>query len=147
MSDTSVPEFEDGSPAGNTGGVAAPKFVKPTSFGAPGSDNTVKRVDLNDALVPRPQSTFVFRAKGHSMSRSGVDDGDILVVDRALAPTDGCTVIAVVEGELLCRKLRKRGSHVQLVTHAEDAKGYSPPEGEALEVWGVVTYAVKKLLP
>jgi len=47
-------------------------------------------LDLNQHLIKRPSSSFLFRVAGHSWASDGVFDGDIAVVDRALSakPTD-----------------------------------------------------------
>jgi len=42
-------------------------------FGSPGTDATVKRIDLNDALIRHPQSTFARRATGIHMRDAGSD--------------------------------------------------------------------------
>ena len=52
-------------------------------------------MDLNKALVKNPSSTFYARVKGESMINDGVDDGDLLVIDRSVEPY----------GELPCRLL------------------------------------------
>jgi DNA polymerase V len=86
------------------------------------------------------------RAAGSAMREAGIDDGDVLLVDRALTPAHGNVVVAVVDGELVCRRLWKQGQAVRLQAanpdHAEIAVG----GGEPLEIWGVVTTVIKSLL-
>lgn len=144
----SEPPFTDLPEGANVGssGETRSQSRRSTSFGSPGADSTVKRVDLNDALIRRPQSTFVFRAKGSAMHDAGIGDGDVLLVDRSLKATSGNIVIVSLDGELLCRRLSIGPQAVQLLA----ADGSTPPRvlpaGEALEVWGVVTTAIKSLL-
>ena len=60
----------------------APTGNGPTAsagFGSPGTDATVKRIDLNDALIRHPQSTFAMRAAGTQMRDAGIDDASIEV--------------------------------------------------------------------
>lgn len=47
-------------------------------------------LDLNQHLIKRPSSSFLFRVAGHTWASDGVFDGDIAIVDRALTagPTD-----------------------------------------------------------
>jgi DNA polymerase V len=75
---------------------------------SPGADSTVKRIDLNDALIRHPDATFVMRAAGAAMQGAGIDDADVLLVDRAIQPSHGHIVVAVVDGELVCRRLWKQ---------------------------------------
>lgn len=79
------------------------KSMASAGFGSPGEDTTVRRIDLNDALIRHPQATFVMRAAGHTMADACIADGDVLLVDRAIAPVHGHVVIATVVGELVCR--------------------------------------------
>lgn len=115
-------------------------------FGSPGTDSTVRRIDLNDALIRHPQATFMVRAAGAGMRLAGIDDGDVLLVDRALVPRHGNVVVAVVEGELTCRRLFSLGGVTKLEVANPDHTDIELNNGEQLEVWGVVTTVMKSLL-
>lgn len=145
-------DFTDGASVGRDGNApaAAPRRTS-NAFGSPGTDSTVKRLDLNDAFIKHPDATFIVRAAGNAMHGAGIADGDVLLVDRALTAQHGSIVIAVVEGELLCRRLDKpkaaRGKVASTRLIAADAL-VTPIEITAetpLEVWGVVTTAIKSL--
>ena len=133
----------------------APAGNGPTAsagFGSPGTDSTVKRIDLNDALIRHPQSTFAMRASGTRMCGAGIDDGDVLLIDRVLTPMHGQVVVAVLGGELVCRRLVKQ-AHVVKLQAALSASALVPTtadvevtDGEPLEIWGVVTTVIKSLL-
>ena len=140
----SHPDFEDGAPAGRDG-ASAPPAPRRTSnaFGSPGADSTVRRVDLNDALIRHPDATFVMRAAGNAMHDAGIGDGDVLLVDRALTATHGTVVIAAVAGELICRRLElppKPRAAADGVTAAIAITAETP-----VEVWGVVTTVIKSM--
>ena len=148
----SHPDFDDGAPAGRDGTTpaAAPRRTS-NAFGSPGTDSTVKRVDLNDALIRHPEATFVMRAAGDAMHAAGIADGDVLLVDRAITATHGAVVIAAVAGELICRHLElpsnKRSAAPAPRLVAADAATAAiviTPE-TPLEVWGVVTTVIKTL--
>jgi DNA polymerase V len=124
---------------------ATPAPTASTGFGSPGTDSTVRRLDLNDALIQHPQATYMMRARGTAMAGAGIGDGDILIVDRALVARSGSIVIAVLEGELVCRRLAIGDGSVRLeVAAAGHAAAVLGPD-EPLEVWGVVTSVVKSL--
>jgi DNA polymerase V len=116
-------------------------------FGSPGSDATVKRINLNDALITHPQATYVMRAAGSAMQAAGIADGDVLLVDRALRPSHGSIVIAVVDGELLCRRFWRQGTASGLAADGSARDDVVAGDGDALEIWGVVTTAIRSLLP
>lgn len=115
-------------------------------FGSPGADSTVRRIDLNDALIRHPQATYLMRATGAAMRDAGIDDGDVVLVDRVLAPTHGNVVVAAVDGELVCRRLFMHGSDVRLEAASSGHADIVVAQGDQLEVWGVVTTVVKSLL-
>lgn len=77
-------------------------------FGTPGEDVTVRRIDLNEALIRHPQWTFVMRAADDAMIDAGISNGDVLLVDRMLKAEHGHVVIATVDGELMRRRLHVR---------------------------------------
>lgn len=104
---------------------------------------------LNDALIRHPQGTFVMRASGSEMHDAGIDDGDVILVDRVLTPARGNIVVAVVEGEFLCRRLWKRDGVTRLQVAAADPDhepGDRRTSADPIEIWGVVTTAIKSLL-
>ena len=125
---------------------AARKSMASAGFGSPGEDVTVRRIDLNDALIRHPQSTFVMRAAGDAMADAGIANGDVLLVDRAVQPEHGHIVIAAIEGELTCRRLHRRHGTMKLEAACPGHEDIVPSEGESLEIWGVVTTVIRSLV-
>ena len=114
-------------------------------FPSPADDYLEGRLDLNQYLVPNPVGTFFVRVAGDSMIGAGIHPGDLLVVDRCLEATHGKVVIAVIDGELLVKRLQLREGQVALL--AENPH-YSPLllQGEMdLTIWGVVTNVIHPL--
>ncbi len=144
-------DFANGAPVGGSG--TATPAVRRTSnaFGSPGTDSTVRRIDLNEQLIRHPDATFLMRAAGDDMRGAGIADGDVLLVDRALAAHHGSVVIAVVEGELVCRRLeqpkagRDRAAGGRLVADGSAVAPVVISAETPLEVWGVVTNVIKSL--
>jgi DNA polymerase V len=145
-------DFPDGASVGRDGDASAPSARRTSSaFGSPGTDSTVKRIDLNDALIRHPDATFTMRAAGNAMIGAGVADGDVLLVDRAVTAAHGAVVIAVVSGELLCRRLdvtggpRASARRIRLVAEDGVTPAIAITPDAPLEVWGVVTTVIKTL--
>jgi DNA polymerase V len=142
MDDSSWP---DGVRVGRNVADAAPARASVAiGFGSPSNDAGVSRLDLNDVLVRSPQATFLMRVAGDAMRDAGIGDGDLVVVDRAVTPAHGHIVIAVVEQEFVCRRLMKQGGP-RLQAADPAVVDIAPAEGEGLEIWGVVTTAIKAL--
>ena len=114
------------------------------SFGSPAQDSGVARLDLNDVLIRHPQATFLMRATGDTMRDAGIDNGDLMLVDRSIEPQHAHVVIAVVEGEFVCRRLITQEGLCLRASDPEVAD-VIPGDGEDLKVWGVVTTVVKSL--
>lgn len=124
-----------------------PLFMVSVSAGlpTPAEDYIEGRLDLNRHLIKHPAATFFVRVAGDSMIDAGIHPGDILVVDRALEPTDSSVVIAVIDGELTVKRIARREGRLYLVP---DNRAYQPLEIKAdmeFEVWGVVTSVIHHL--
>ncbi len=114
-------------------------------FPSPAEDLGAKRIDLTAQLVKHPQATFLIRARGESMREAGIFDGDVLVVDKAVPARSGHIVIAVVDGEFVCKQLQLRAGRVKLKAANPSYPDIVPRDGQVVEVWGVVTAAIKMM--
>ena len=101
---------------------ATPLYLERISAGfpSPADDYIETALDLNTYLVRNPAATFMVRVSGDSMSGAGINDGDILVVDRSVRRRHGHIVVAFVDGERLVKRLYRHAGRVALV--AENPK-------------------------
>jgi DNA polymerase V len=114
-------------------------------FGSPSGDTGVTRLDLNDILVRHPQATYLMRIAGDALREVGIDSGDLVLIDRALPPSHGHVVIAVVDEEFVCRQLCKQGSDIRLQATRAGCADILAREGEEFQIWGVVTQVIKSM--
>jgi DNA polymerase V len=124
-----------------------PLFLSGVSAGfpSPADDYLDRRLDLNEHLVKNPAATFFVRVAGDSMTGAGINDNDILVVDRSIEPTSGSIVIAIVDGELTVKRLLKTRDSCRLVAENPNFPDLEISGEVPLEVWGVATYAIHSL--
>jgi DNA polymerase V len=115
------------------------------SFGSPATESGVTRLDLNDVFIRNAQATYMMRVVGTAMRDAGIDDGDIVLVDRAITPAPGHVVIAVVDQDFLCRRLVRRAGALCLCATDPAVAVVHPREGDAFQLWGVVTTVMKSL--
>ena len=113
-------------------------------FPSPADDFLEGSLDLNSLVVRHPEATFYARVEGDSMKDEGITEGDLLVVDKAVEPYDGCLAVAFIDGEFTLKRVRMYPDKICLVP----ANPRYPvikidPDGE-FAVWGVVSYIVKK---
>lgn len=117
----------------------------PAGFPSPADDFIEGRLSLDEHLVQHKESTFFMRVAGDSMMGLGIFDGDLLVVDRAMAAVHGCVVIAVVDGEFTVKQLINTTSGQMLrAAHPAYPDVHIKPEQE-LSIWGVVQWNVHKV--
>jgi DNA polymerase V len=114
-------------------------------FPSPADDHLEDTLDLNTHLIQHPAATFFLRVQGQSMTGAGINDGDLLVVDRSLEPKSGSVVIAVVNGELTVKRLHTDSGKVWLLPENPDFAPLAIPEGTDLHIWGVVAHVVHSL--
>lgn len=116
-------------------------------FPSPAEDIREK-LDLIKLLVRHKASTFFFRVDGVSMVDSGMDEGDILIVDRAIDPYNNCKAVCYIDGEYTVKRVEISDKGVRLMPANENNTAYKPleitPENNFV-IWGVVTWVIKKM--
>jgi DNA polymerase V len=114
-------------------------------FPSPADDHLEASLDLNQHLIKHPESTFYVRASGNSMVNVGINDNDILVVDRSLEPKHGDIIIAVLNSELTVKRLYAKDNKVFLTPENPDYSIIEINEEMDFLVWGVVTSVIHQL--
>jgi DNA polymerase V len=114
-------------------------------FPSPADDYIEASLDLNEYLIKHPSATFLARASGDSMTRSGILDGALLVVDKSITPKSGHVVIAAINGELTCKILDIE--HRLLRAANPSYPSVSLNEELDLLIEGVVVHAINPLAP
>lgn len=83
-------------------------------FPTPAEEERLGEVSFDDLLVRNPQSTYVVKVSGDSMSGAGIQPGDMVVVERGAQPRVGDIVVAQVDGDWTMKRYERRGSRVVL---------------------------------
>ncbi|MBR4755603.1 MAG: translesion error-prone DNA polymerase V autoproteolytic subunit [Bacteroidales bacterium] len=68
-------------------------------FPSPAQDYMNTFISLDKELVRHPAATFFARVVGDSMVDAGVEEGDVLVVDKSLVPQEGDMAVCFIDGE------------------------------------------------
>jgi DNA polymerase V len=115
----------------------------PAGFPSPAQDDMEDPIDLGAWLIEHPAASYVMRVAGGSMTGAGINDGDLIVVNRAKAPQPGAIVVALVHGDRTLKRLRFSNGRHWLVPEAE---GFVPiVVDEFVEIWGVVVGVARKV--
>lgn len=114
-------------------------------FPSPADDFMDRAIDLNEELIAHPEATFFVRVSGDSMTGAGIFSGDTLIVDRAVEPTSGKVVVALLNGEFTAKRIVKQGEQVLLRAENEAYPDIVISEVDSFEVWGVVRHVIHSL--
>ena len=114
-------------------------------FPSPADDYIEVGLDLNELLIRHPSSTFFLRVSGDSMVEAGIQDGDLLVVDRSLDARPGQVVVAVLDGAFTLKRLARHQGRLRL----EAANSAYPPlelhQCGDVQIWGVAIHVIHSL--
>lgn len=121
-----------------TGGISA-------GFPSPALDFVDVSIDMNKYLIKHPSATFYGRVKGDSLRNAGIDDGDLLVIDRSLALTAGKIAVCYVDGEFTAKRVEVRGDTIWLMPANEKYQPIKVTAEQDFLVWGVVTHVIKSV--
>lgn len=83
-------------------------------FPSPAEDIREK-LDLIKLLVKHKASTSFFRARGVSMVDAALDEGDIIIVDRAVDPYNNCKAVCYIDGECTVKRVEMGENKVHLL--------------------------------
>lgn len=129
-SDNQIPYIKEGVSAG---------------FPSPAADFNEHSIDLNKELSKNPLATFYIRVKGNSMIDAGINDKDILVVDRSLEPTDNKVAVCFLDGEFTVKRIKLETDCLYLIPENKNYKPIKINEENQFIIWGIVTYVIKSL--
>ena len=114
-------------------------------FPSPADDFKETRISLDRELVRNKEATFYARVSGDSMVGAGLDDGDLLVIDRSLNPENGKIAVCLVDGEFTVKRIKKEKNKLYLMPENKQYKPIELKEENELIIWGVVEYVIKKV--
>lgn len=121
-----------------TSGVSA-------GFPSPAEDHLEPPLDLNRTLIRNPAATFFARVDGDSMKDDCIEDGDLVVVDKSVEPYDGCVAVCFLDGEFTLKRVQRGDGKIVLMPANKRYKPIEISSDDEFSIWGVVTYAIKKI--
>lgn len=114
-------------------------------FPSPADDYMDLKLDLNRELIKNPASTFFARVSGVSMIEEGIDDGDLLIIDKSIEPYDGALAVCYLDGDFTLKRFKDMGDHAFLVPANRDYSPIKVTGDNDFMIWGIVRYVVKKV--
>jgi repressor LexA len=114
----------------------------PAGFAAAAEEQAEELLTIEDYLVRDRNATFLLRVKGESMLGAGINDGDLVVVERGKEPRVNDIVVGVLDGVYTLKRLRRDKGKFYLQAENPDYPDlYAMDE---LQVAGVVRGVIRK---
>ncbi|PIY06954.1 MAG: peptidase S24 [Bacteroidetes bacterium CG_4_10_14_3_um_filter_31_20] len=114
-------------------------------FPSPAEEYMDLSLDLNKDLITNPSSTFYAKVKGNSMVDAGINNGDIIVIDKALEPANGKKAVCYIDGEFTLKTIKIKKNELWLIPANPDYKSIKVTEENEFIIWGIVTFVIHKL--
>ena len=112
-------------------------------FPSPAADFDGSKISLDKVLVKNFEATFYAKADGSSMTGAGIDDGDIMVIDRSLEPGNGKIAVCFIDGEFTVKRIKIEKDYLLLMPENSAFQPIKVTEDNKLIIWGIVTYVIK----
>ena len=114
-------------------------------FPSPAADFDGSRISIDQIVVKNQTATFYAKANGNSMTGAGIDDGDILVIDKSIEPQDGKIAVCFIDGEFTVKRIKVQENSLLLLPENPLFEAIEVTQENDFIIWGIVTYVVKKL--
>ena len=114
-------------------------------FPSPAADFEEEKISLDTFLIKNKEATFYAKASGNSMINAGINDGDILVIDRSLSVTNNKIAVCFIDGEFTVKRIAIQEDKILLLPENPNYKPIEVSNENEFVVWGIVTYVIKKL--
>ena len=114
-------------------------------FPSPAQGEYADSIDLNRALITNPAATFCARVIGNSMVDAGINEGDLLIIDRSLTPQDGNIAVCFIDGDFTVKRLTVRDDGIYLTPANAKFPELRVEEETNFVVWGVVSHIIKRV--
>jgi DNA polymerase V len=112
-------------------------------FPSPADDFIDATIDLNKEFIKNPSATFYGRVKGNSMKNAGIDNGDLLIIDKSLEPKDGKIAVCYIDGEFTVKRIKLDKDCLWLVPENDLYKPIKVTADNDFIVWGMVVHVIK----
>ena len=114
-------------------------------FPSPADDFKEIRISLDRELVKNRDATFYARVSGDSMIGAGLDDGDLLIIDRSLYAENGKIAVCLIDGDFTVKRIKKEKNKLYLMPENKKYRPIELKEENELVIWGIVEYVIKKV--
>ena len=112
-------------------------------FPSPADDFKEARISLDEELITNKDATFFARVSGQSMIDAGLDDNDLLMIDRSIPPENNKIAVCFLDGEFTVKRLRIEKDEMWLQPENPNYPIIKITEENNFIIWGIVTNVIK----
>lgn len=112
-------------------------------FPSPADDFLDINIDLNRHLIKNPSTTFYGKVKGNSMQDAGIHNGDLLIIDKSLEPTNNKIAVCFIDGEFTVKRIKIEKDIIWLIAENIDYKPIKVTKENDFVIWGIVINVIK----
>ena len=116
----------------------------PAGFPSPADDFIEMEINLQDYIVKNKEATSCVKVEGSSMTKAGINTGDIMIVDRSLTPKHNDIVLAVIDGDFTVKRLAVNDNSVYLVPENDSFSPIKITESMDFQIWGIITHIIHR---
>ena len=113
-------------------------------FPSPANDFLKEKIDLNRYVSLHADATYYAKVDGISMEGE-FSDGDLLVIDKSIEPIDGKIAVCYIDGEFTVKRIKIEDKRCLLIPTNSDFPIIEVTDGSQFQIWGVVSYVIKKV--
>lgn len=112
-------------------------------FPSPADDFIESSIDLNKELIRHKYTTYFARVKGYSMKNVGINDGDLLIIDKSLEPQNNRIAVCQIDGEFTVKRIKIEKEIIWLIAENEDYQPIKVTPENNFVIWGIVVHCIK----
>ncbi|MEN2400733.1 translesion error-prone DNA polymerase V autoproteolytic subunit [Flavobacterium sp. MC2016-06] len=112
-------------------------------FPSPADDFIELTIDLNKEFIKNKDTTYFAKVKGHSMKNVGINDGDLLIIDKSLEPQNNKIAVCQIDGEFTVKRIKIEKNSIWLIAENEDYKPIKVTPENNFMIWGIVIHSIK----
>ncbi len=114
-------------------------------FPSPAEDFKQERISLDKELIKNKEATFFARVSGESMINAGLEDGDLIVIDRSIEPSNNKIAVCFIEGEFTIKRIIAKKNKIWLMPENSSYQPIEIKDNDQLIIWGIVTNVIKEV--
>lgn len=114
-------------------------------FPSPADDFLDKSIDLNKEYIKNKEATFYGRIKGNSMINAGLNDGDLIIIDKSIEPQNNKIAVCYIDGDFTVKRIKIEKEVIWLIAENDNYKPIKVTKDNNFIIWGIVTTVIKSV--